>query len=364
MTNDFYEIDFVKVGENKSGDAIALRYRKQEHDKMFIHIIDGGFADDGQKLIDHVNNFYDNPKDIDHVILTHPDGDHAAGLKTILETFDVGTLWMNRPWNHIADLIPKFDYDYTEEGLVQRLKKNFPHIANLEKIATERNIEIKDAFQGDVIGEFTILSPSRPFYLELIIESEKTPEAEREASIAGRIHEAIRKAVEYISALWGAENLKGDINGTSSENEMSIVQYADIGNEKILLTGDAGVKALEESYNYAVRLGVQLPGINKFQTPHHGSRRNLSTEILNKWFGERLPSKPLPGQKIFSSIISAHEDDADHPKKAVIRALWHRGVDVFSTENKDFIYWRPLGQPSREGCGPVKNLDYPENMED
>jgi len=64
MTSDFYEIDFVKVGEKKSGDAIALRYCKQGDNKMLIHIVDGGFENDGQKLIDHVNDSYDAPKHI------------------------------------------------------------------------------------------------------------------------------------------------------------------------------------------------------------------------------------------------------------------------------------------------------------
>ena len=361
--NDFYEIDFVKAGENKSGDAIALRYSKQGESTMFIHIVDGGYTDDGQKLVDHINHSYDNPERIDNVVLTHPDGDHAAGLETILEAFEVGTLWMNRPWNHVADLLPRFEYDYTEKGLAQRLKKDFPHTASLEKIAEENEIEIRDAFQGEAIGEFVVLSPSLSLYLDLIIESEKTPEPEREASLAGKIYEAVREAVEYVASFWGAENLKGNTEGTSAENEMSIVQYINLNNEKILLTGDAGVRALEEAYNYAVQIGVQLPGINKFQVPHHGSRRNLSTEILNIWLREKLLIKPSSEQKTFTAMISAHENDPDHPKKAVVRALWHRGAHVASTEDKNFIYFAPSGQLCRHGCEPIAGLDYPEDME-
>ena len=64
---------------------------------------------------------------------------------------------------------------------------------------------------------------------------------------------------------------------------MSVIQYANLCSEKILLTADAGRDALTEAADYAPWAGLILPGINRFQVPHHGSRRNLSTEILNRW---------------------------------------------------------------------------------
>ncbi len=307
---------------------------------------------------------YGNVTKIDHVVLTHPDGDHAAGLETILKTFNVGTLWMNRPWVYINELLPLFEYDYTESGLTQRLKKNYQNIANLEKIADEEGIEIKEALQGMKIGEFTVLSPSLQFFLDMIVDSEKTPEPEREATIAGRVYEVVRKAVNYVRSIWGEENLKGETEGTSAENEMSVIQYSNLSNENILLTGDAGVKALTEAYNFATLLGIQLPGIIRFQVPHHGSRRNISSSILDLWVGNKIESEPLQGEELFSAMISANENDEEHPRKAVIRALIHRGARVLTTENKEFIYWKPLEQPLREGCGSTTSVEYPMEMEE
>lgn len=357
---DFYEIDFVKAGENSSGDAIALRYQIQGG-SMQIHAVDGGYADDGQKLVDHITRWYGNPYRIDNVVSTHPDRDHAGGISTILDSYEVGALWMNRPWVHIDALMPRFEYQYTRDGLMQRLKRDFPNTAALEKQALELGIPIYDAFQGQMIGAFLVMSPSYDFYLDMIVASEKTPEPEREASILGRAYQQVREAFRTVGALWGVENLKGDITGTSAENETSIVQYGVLNGERILLTGDAGIRALEHAHGYALAVGISLPGIDKFQVPHHGARRNLSSDILDKWLGARLPNRPVGGaQGGISAVISAHENDQDHPKDSVVRALWHRGAHVSSTQGTAFVYWKANHQGWRPGTGPSQGLDYPD----
>ena len=133
----FFEIDFLEAGTKSSGDAIALRH-EDGNGAGSIHVVDGGYTDDGDKLIEHIKKYYGDPGYIHNVVLTHPDADHAAGLTSVLEEFEVGALWMNRPWNHLAALLPRFKYDYTEEGLKRRLRKDFPHTAALEQTAEEQ----------------------------------------------------------------------------------------------------------------------------------------------------------------------------------------------------------------------------------
>lgn len=354
----FFEIDFLEAGERGSGDAIALRYRTND-DLDYIHVVDGGYADDGEKLVGHIRQWYDDPVLIDHVVLTHPDGDHASGLKRVLEEFDVTTLWMNRPWAHIDELLPRFKYQYTEQGLIQRLRRDFPFTKELEDIAVANNIAICDAFQGDRIGEFTVLAPTRDRYLDLIVQSEKTPEQARQAAIAGSLYERAVGQFKKFLAAWGEENLKGDNEGTSSENESSIVQYAELCGRRILLTGDTGVNGLREAYEYAIQLGVDLPGLNLFDVPHHGSRRNISSETLNLWLGEKLPQQPERGT--FTAMISANQNDPNHPKLATRRALVHRGANVIQT--KGTIRHQGGDAPDR-GWSPSAPLPYPEEMED
>ena len=42
---DYFEIDYLSVGDSQSGDAIAMRY--ECFGNTFVHVVDGGFQDDG-----------------------------------------------------------------------------------------------------------------------------------------------------------------------------------------------------------------------------------------------------------------------------------------------------------------------------
>ena len=56
--------------------------------------------DDGAHVMAHLRKHYGSGA-VSHIVLTHPDGDHAGGLRTVLEECDVadgGGLWMLRPW--------------------------------------------------------------------------------------------------------------------------------------------------------------------------------------------------------------------------------------------------------------------------
>ena len=353
----FFEIDFLEAGDKGSGDAITLRYR-DDRDIDYIHVVDGGYTDDGDKIVEHIGNYYGNTSFIHHVVLTHPDGDHAAGLKKILEEFEIGTLWMNRPWLYTAELLPRFHYNYTEKGLIRRLKKDFPHTAELEEIAENKNVEIRQVFQGNQIGAFTVLAPNFNRYIDLVVESDKTPEPERLAVREGRLFERVTVFLRNLAANWGEENLKGASEGTSHENESSVVQFAELCGKKILLTGDAGVKALDEAYYYALMLGIKLPGIDRFDVPHHGSRRNLSSDVLDKWLGPKLDRQS--NSSLCTAIISANQKDSEHPKKTVIRALIHRGAKVFQTEG---TLWSFHNAPDR-GWSQASPLQYPTDMEE
>ena len=349
---DFIEIDFVEAGDSGSGDAIAIRRRSQGAD--WIYIVDGGYTADGEKLREHLRVHYDNPSYIDHVVLTHPDTDHASGLETVLCNCQVGCLWMNRPWLHVDELKPEFKYYQDRERLIARLKRDFPKVAELDEIANERGIEIRDAFLGDKIGEFTVLSPSKPTYLKLIVESDKTPKPA--SKTMARMEESVSVAQ------WGEENLKGDYEGTSAENESSIVQFADICGKTLLLTGDAGVRALTEAYYAAISLGIVPPHVlDWFQVPHHGSRRNLSTEVLDIWLGERLPFQQEENSRLHA-IVSANQEDQEHPKKATVRALIHRGWRVVQTAGT--LRVNSVGAPTRPGWVPATPFVYPTEQED
>lgn len=352
---NYFEVDFMDVETKRSGDAISIRY---EIDGITtIHIVDAGFQETGPKIVEKIRNNYGSPQRIDHVVATHPDGDHAGGLRTVLNEFEIGTLWMHRPWLHADELIEQFSRFSNVENLKKRLKEIYPNIVALEEIANAKGIAIKEAFQGTKIGAFTVMSPTKSRYLDLVVESEKTPEAIQEETRKGLVSTLLDGAITLLKAAWGDENFSSE--DTSAENEMSIVQYACLSERKILLTADVGRSGLQEVIDYAPSIGLTLPGIDVFQVPHHGSRRNVSTELLDSVLGDKK-SGPTAGS--FHAIICASTEDKDHPRKAVIRAMIHRGGTVYTSANNLASYGGE--RVSGRDWSAATPLDYPDDQEE
>ena len=356
---DYFEIDFLDVEAKKSGDAIPIRYFLNGTTR--IHVTDGGYQDTGEKLIEHINKYYDSPSYIDAVVVTHPDGDHAGGLRKLFDVYEIGELWMLRPWLYASELIDRFSKFTSVDNLSKRLKELYPNVATLEDLAVEQGVPIYEPFQGAFIGDFNVMAPTKSLYLDLIVESEKTPEATKaeQLSLARAAGLVVEKVVSFIRAVWGQETFPAD--DTSAENNMSVIQYANLCGVRILLTGDAGRVALEEAADFAPYIGLTLPGIDRIQVPHHGSRHNVSTEILDRWLGPRLRSQPEGGASNFTAIVSASKIDEDHPRKTVIRAFIHRGGKVITTEGSSKCTRH--NAPDR-GWVPAEAVPYPEDEEE
>ncbi len=202
----------------------------------------------------------------------------------------------------------------------------------------------------------------RGVYLTACVQKapESTAETRQVSSLASIFETAATRVISILRALWGEESFSTE--ETSAENEMSVVQFANLLGKKILLTGDVGRAGLTEAADFAPTIGLSLPGIDRFQVPHHGSRRNVSTEVLDRWLGQRLHNKPNEGEEKFTAVISSAKADEDHPRKAVIRAMIHRGAKVISTEGLDVR--TSHNAPDRDGWGPAKPMQYPEEQED
>ena len=357
---DFFEVDFLNVESKRSGDAIPIRY--QIGGQTRIHVTDGGFQDTGDVLVDHINKFYGAPSRIDAVIVSHPDGDHAGGLRKLFDVYDIDELWMLRPWNYADELIDRFDRFTSVANLIKRLKELYPNLVALEELAEKHCVPICEPFQGARIGEFTVLAPTKSRYLDLVVESEKTPDATREvsASLVNTASTIAEKVIALIRAAWGAETFPEE--DTGAENNMSVIQYANLCGYKILLTADAGRAALDEAAEYAPYIGLSLPGIDRIQVPHHGSRHNVSTEVLDRWLGPRLKNRPTDEAAKFTAMVSAAKADKDHPRKSVVRAFIHRGGKVITTEEGS----KRTGHnaPDREGWVPADPVPYPEEEEE
>ena len=170
-----FEIEFFPVGEaSRPGDAITVRYGS---DGVYeVMVIDGGTEDAGTAIVKHVRDVYGPNTIISHMVSTHPDSDHSSGLRHILEELPVANLWVHGLWYHAGEIVGLLeDTRWTPEGLAGAIKKEYPIIAELFEIAGQKGVPVYEPFEGNQIGPFTVLSPSRWAYQHLMPQFRKTP---------------------------------------------------------------------------------------------------------------------------------------------------------------------------------------------
>lgn len=350
--SDFYEIEFRPVHTEKSGDAICIRY--QVDGFWYVHLVDGGFSTTAPDVTRVIRESFGTNR-INHLVVTHPDKDHAQGIAPLLEEFTIEALWMLRPWKYAGQLLKHFTRYQSADAVAEKLRDTYPYIAEIEVIANRLGIPIFDPFQGAQIGHFKVLAPSINRYLQLVIQSDKTPQAPGGGILNG-LMKAAKPLVRKVKAGWGSEQFSRE--PTSVENEMSVIQYASLCGDTILLTGDAGRDGLMEAAQYAVKNALVRP-IKRFQVPHHGGRHNVSSELLDFWIGSRL-QHPVPfGSERFQAIVSAAKEDEIHPRNAVVRAILHRGGFYMDTKDGAKIFARNSSRTF--GVAPV--VVYPDEEE-
>lgn len=365
-----YEVEFHPVGDaSRAGDAISIRY--WDGAKYQIIIVDGGTDDAGDNLVEHIKNQYGEDVFISHVVSTHPDTDHACGLRAVLSNFTVGTVWVHGVWQHASEMLPYFENpQWTADGLSDEIRQNYPVIEALHDLAAAQGTDVREPFQGAQIGPFTVLSPARWSYLRLVPQFRKTPEADTNTLEADNmllqgnakkswLAKAVQSLVSWVTEQWDVELLRED-PVTAAENETSTILFGQFDGQNVLLTADAGVNALRWGMDWAETAGLNISGLNVVQVPHHGSRSNVSPSILDRLVGAALaPRDTARGV----AIVSVPTDDSSHPRKMVVNAFRRRGYPVYKTQGIRLRY-HSGDMPARDDESTAAPFDWFTQVED
>lgn len=328
-----YEIDFLAVGSGeKSGDAIALRFGDLfgSRTNQRVVVVDGGFQETGEQLVAHIRKFYQTDQ-VDLVVSTHPDADHVGGLQVVLETLEVGALWMHRPWLHTRDMADLFKGGrVTDQSVSESLRKSLDAAYDLERVATRKRIPITEPFVGlkDESASLLVVGPTRQFYEDLLQDFRGTPEPKTSGLLAKALRGA-EEVVRRIAENWDYETLD-DTGETSAENNSSAVLLFRRDGHNALLTADAGLPALDQVAGLLEGAGFNAPAqLNFIQVPHHGSQRNSGPSVLNRLIGPKRQSQDV----LKTAFVSVAKDaDSKHPSKKVTNAFRRRGAAVHATQ--------------------------------
>jgi glyoxylase-like metal-dependent hydrolase (beta-lactamase superfamily II) len=122
------ELDFLPVGDS-NGDAICMQYSGDSG--VYVHVVDGAYAETGEKIVEHIREHYGRSYHVSHMVLSHADNDHACGLVEVMKRISVKHLWMNRPWLFADQTLPHFHGLFTRQGLIDRMRELHPYLVEL-----------------------------------------------------------------------------------------------------------------------------------------------------------------------------------------------------------------------------------------
>jgi beta-lactamase superfamily II metal-dependent hydrolase len=349
-----YETDLLPVGDGqRSGDAIAIRFELPGWARPAVMIIDGGYRDDGEALVDHVQRYYD-ASHVDLVVATHSDADHINGLAVVLERLTVGELLIHRPGEHAAALSALSQQAGTKrrEGrvLATKLERSLSAVADLVERAQSLGVRVTEPFTGlqRLGGTVTVLGPSREFYESLLPDFRG---ASTTTSASLQLSGSTQGGIGVLTRVYedmDTETLT-DHGVTSAENNSSAIVQLHVDGGRLLFTGDAGIEALHHAADEITN--QPFAPLRFVQIPHHGSKHNVGPAVLDRLLGRPGVQPPTS----FIAVASAADADPKHPSQLVLNAFIRRGACAAVT-NGQAICSRNGDVPARPDWQPLLPL--------
>jgi beta-lactamase superfamily II metal-dependent hydrolase len=296
-------IDMLDVGK---GDAYVVELYDDQGTK-FVFVVDGGTAERSDILLSHVRNYHNNT--INLAVSTHPDTDHIGGLISLFENANIGHLFLNDPRDFISqDTLMQRARTNLSRDEVEVFKSAFDRMDELKELAQAQSTTHHPATFADSQPRFSwggwsvyILGPSENLFRDIWLNEDVVRDWFSSDTVD-----------QLVSSQPQTSVLDDPSIDTKPVNNSSIIMLIEGYGKKYLFTGDAGKRAIRDAM--AVR---DIRSLTWLDVPHHGSRRNLDTEIIN----HLAPN---------TSYISS-PGTTKHPRRTIVRALQKAGSRVYST---------------------------------
>ena len=324
----------IYVGQ---GDALLVQFPKRfssSASEPIELLIDGGPS--GRQLLVFLKSLVPRPDTIEHVVLTHHDGDHVSGLTALLgdDQIGVANVYHNGlvSWRLGGRGFPGEQWPATSEAVFQRVpgrgmafvEGDGPELRETSLIS---NLETLTADVNDFVGEY------KKFADRIVADETPSPVSRFRRTyldddvFAAPAPDGVRVGQVQMEPLWPLNPPRryGDWSHTINGNSVTFRLVYD--NFSMLFTGDLNEDSEREllrTFRETGRLADLHSDVLK--VPHHGSRHGI-----REFFKQVNPvvSVASMGSRGFRA-------DWKHPSKSVIRWLGgsHRVYHTYIHERR------------------------------
>lgn len=268
-----YYVNILDVGD---ADAIVINYRNNSN-RWWTIVVDAGNVGDGAMVKRYIKHVVNGMYYIDYAVCTHPDKDHKGGFFDLYEdrTVEIANFVFANP-----EVILYRDYRrllYSPGHLVNQGKKTYNHpnddTRNLIDIMRRKGTNIYQWSNGvDFVGvPLKIVGPSEQFLKDSIYEM-TLDFAELEDEADGELYNEDEKLTDE-----EALSVMDTETEASPTNKASLILLFHPENRSFLLAGDACAMSIHEAID---AYGDEVIGCT-LKVPHHGSKHNLTTEVID-----------------------------------------------------------------------------------
>ena len=295
-------VEMINVGK---GDAILVELRDLSNKGLTL-IIDGGCDEKDVEILPFLEQHHVNNTKV--VISTHSDNDHIGGLSEIISAVKPVSVLINDPRDYQVEsvFINRARRELSADDF-NTLESALDRITEVRTSARTAGSQVSSAFASPkpiiTWGPWNVyvVGPTPQFYNEIWLN-------------AGGLNDLYRSDDENIieTLVKTGKSILDDGIDTNGMNNTSIMILIEGPSEKILLTGDAGMRAIREAHNIR-----DLSNLSILDVPHHGSRRNLDSALIELM------------RPIMAYISSPGTNK--HPRNAIVKKLQQVGSVVYST---------------------------------
>lgn len=319
-----YYVNILDVGD---ADAIVINYH--DNFRWWTIVVDAGNVGDGNKIKNYIKHIDKGRYIIDYAVCTHPDKDHKGGFFDLYADVSVviSNFVLANPESILSTDFRRLQFP---TGFLAQLGKetyNHPNDDSKNLIDIIRRYNTQNyswSYNVDFIGvPLKIVGPTGQFLQDSVYDM-----ALKFAEVTDEIDAELYNEDEVLTD----KDVKSVIDTekeTSATNKASLILLFHPGNKKFLLAGDACAKSLHDvvdSFQTEVQNCV-------LKVPHHGSKHNLTTEVIDLL-------APV------SATISC-KGSKKHPNSGVVYWL-SKHCDVYSTAKSGTLTYQsaPVTHPA------------------